>query len=284
MKRILICLLALALLTGCTSAAPPAETTRETVAETTAEPATEPAAEPETIPETTAETTLPEPTELLPPEPTLNPDAGPSDPVFLPPEELSVDASFFDDAVFVGDSVSVMLSYSAAETGELGKAQFLVKESFSMLHAAKYSMNLEYNGTPMHLEDAIAACGAKKVFLMLGTNDMVYMPIGDTLENWRTVIGRIRQAVPGVKIYIQSCMPVYPAGQKGTLNNEVMDTLNEELEFLSMELDCPFLNVALYMKDSNNGLADPYCSDGSVLLNYTGAEVWTYALRSLVTG
>lgn len=201
------------------------------------------------------------------------------DPVSTPPEVSEGTASYFDDAVFVGDSVSLMLSYYAAETGQLGKAQFLVRGSYSVAHALNGTMLMTYRGQQLSLPDAIAATGAKKVFIMLGMNDIGLYGIDTTLENWETLLWAIQKVCPGVEITIQSMTPVYTGGEKGKLNNPNVDAYNARLKAFAEEKGYGWLDIASYMKDATGGLAAAYCSDEYVHLTRDGAAVWVQVLK-----
>lgn len=202
------------------------------------------------------------------------------EPVLAPPEASDGDTAFFDDAVFVGDSVSLMLSYYAADTGLLGDAQFLVRGSYSVSHAVNNSMLMLYQGQEMTLPEAIAATGAKKVFIMLGMNDIGAYGIGKTMDNWAIMLQRIREHAPDVKIYIQSMTPVWTGGEKGALNNRNTDRYNDRLITFAEENDCTYIDIASYMKDSTGGLALGYCSDEYVHLSRAGADTWIKVLKA----
>lgn len=212
-------------------------------------------------------------------DPVDQPDpSDPRAPVKAAPSTAAVSASFFDDAVFIGDSVTLKLSYYATDSGELGKAQFLVRGSYSVGHAANDSMLLTHRGSEMKIEDAVKATGAKKVFMMLGMNDIALYGIDQTIENWGKVVTRIRQTNPGVKIYIQSMTPIWTGGEKGSLNNENMDKYNSRLKAFAQDNDCVFIDIAPYMMDSTGGLATKYCSDSFVHVTDAGAAAWVKVL------
>lgn len=202
------------------------------------------------------------------------------DPVMAPPETARVDASFFDDAVFVGDSVTLKLSYFAVSSGKLGKAQFLTRGSYGVAHAVMDSMLLTYQGQDMKVEDAINATGAKKVFLMLGMNDIGLYGVEDTIENWGKLIKRIKEKCPNVTIYIQSMTPIWTGGEIGDLNNVNMDAYNAKLEVFAKNEGIAFIDVAPYMKDSTGGMATRYCSDNYVHVTDLGAAAWIRVLKA----
>lgn len=199
-------------------------------------------------------------------------------PVLSPPEASEGIAEFYDDAVFVGDSVSLMLSSYAAETGLLGNAQFLVRSSYSVIHAVNNTMLMYFRGEQLPLPEAIAGCGAKKVFIMLGMNDIGAYGISKTMERWEIMLSQIRERNPDVEIYIQSMTPVYTGGENGALNNPNTDSYNKQLVAFAEENGCVYLDIASYMKDSTGGLAEVYCSDEYVHLTRAAAETWIKVL------
>jgi len=201
----------------------------------------------------------------------------PGGPVVAPPEGVG-DVSFYDDAAFIGDSVTLKLYYYTMNNKKLGNATFLTQGSYSMAHAAWGSMLLKYQGQDMSPEDALAAAGVNKVFIMLGMNDIAAYGIDKTIDHWNMVIGRIREKCPDIGIYIQSCTPILTGAEKGALNNANMDEFNSRLNTFASENGCYFIDVASYMKDSTGGLASVYCSDGYVHLSDAGAETWIKVL------
>ena len=202
------------------------------------------------------------------------------DPVMAPPQTARVDSEFFDDAVFVGDSVTLKLSYYAASSGKLGGAQFLTRGSYGVAHAVMDTMLLTYQGKDMAVEDAISATGASKVFLMMGMNDIGLYGIDATIENWGKLIERIEKSCPNVTVYIQSMTPIWTGGEKGDLNNANMDAYNEKLKNFALNNGIEFIDVAPYMKDSTGGMATRYCSDEYVHVTDEGAAAWIRVLKA----
>ena len=202
------------------------------------------------------------------------------DPVMAPPATARVDASFFDDAVFIGDSVTLKLSYYAASSGKLGKAQFLTRGSYGVAHSVMDTMLLTYQGQDMKIEDAINASKAKKVFLMMGMNDIGLYGVDGTIENWGKLIDRIQKSCPNVTVYIQSMTPIWTGGEIGDLNNVNMDAYNAKLEVFAKNEGIDFIDIAPYMKDSTGGMATRYCSDNYVHVTDQGSAAWIRVLKA----
>lgn len=189
---------------------------------------------------------------------------------------------FFDDAAFIGDSITLGLRNYNMEKNQLGKATILCQGSYSVAHAVNNTMYLSYQGQDMTPQDALKACGAKKVFILLGMNDIALYGVDKSLENWAVFVENIRSVNPDIAIYIQSGTPVYTAGQVGGLNNTHMDEYNDRLQTFAMEKGCHYVDVATALKDSTNGLAGKYASDNYVHLTYAACQVWVEVLKNYV--
>ena len=190
---------------------------------------------------------------------------------------------FFDDAAFVGDSITMGLrNYHMNRGYPLGNVTFLCQGSYSVDHAVNDTMFISYQGQDMTVQDALAACGAKKVFIQLGMNDIALHGVDKTLENWGTMIGNIRKKLPDIVIYIQSGTPIFTAGQIGGLNNQRMDAYNERLKVFAQENSCFYVDIATDMKDASNGLKEQYASDNYVHLTYSACALWTKILKNYI--
>ena len=201
------------------------------------------------------------------------------DPIMAAPTQETVDSSFFDDAVFVGDSISLKLSYDTS--GRLGAAQFLVQGSYGVGNAIYDVLPTTYRGnTYTNLEDAIGATGAKKLFIMMGMNDIGLYGIDGTIENWGTLISLIRGVCPDMEIYIQSMTPVWTGGEKGGLTNPNINEYNNKLRVFAEENGCGFIDVAPFMRDATGGLATSFCSDNYVHLSDAGVDMWIKVLKA----
>lgn len=199
-------------------------------------------------------------------------------------ENPAVDSSFFDNVAFVGDSVSLKLSYYAVATGELGNAQFFTAGSLGCANAlwdvSDESVHPSYQGEKMLVEDCIAKSGADKVYIMLGMNDIGLYGIEDTVENYRTLVKRILDKSPSVKIYVQSMTPMTSTSEimGDTLNNPNIKVYNGLLSKMCLENGWTFIDVASVMYDeAGENLKHEYCSDPDGLgVHFTeeGCKIW----------
>lgn len=191
------------------------------------------------------------------------------------------DLSYFDDAVFVGDSVSMSLQFYCASTAALGKAKFLCAGSFSPTNAhapiTEKSVHPLYNGVKVRAEDGVSLYGAKKVYIMLGINSLE--PFNLCVSNMKLLIDKILLKSPDAKIIIQSVTPMTSKSpiKRSTLNNEVIRRYNRELYKMAKENGWYYVNVAEAMCDREGNLKDEYCSDPKTMgihFNYTADKKW----------
>ena len=236
--------------------------------------------------ETEPKETEPKQTEPKETEPAATEPKQTDPPQTQPSEQPNTDSGdvmhFFDDAAFVGDSVSLKLQRYQASTGVFGNATFLTAGSYSVFHAVNDSMFISYRGQQMTPEDALAACGAKKVFILLGMNDIGRSDVGidKTIANWGVFVQRIREKNPDITIYIQSGTPIHSSRDSGLLSNVNMDKYNEKLKAFAAQNGCQFIDIATAMKDANGDLKNEYCSDQYVHLSDAGCVAWISVLRN----
>ena len=200
------------------------------------------------------------------------------------PKTSRVKASYFDDAIFIGDSVSLGLNYYEAANDKLGKAQFLTAGSMGSGNALEpvsaSSIHPRWNGEKMKVEKAVAKSGAKKIYIMLGMNDIAVYGAEKSARNLKTLCKNILMEAPNVKIFLQSVTPRVNQGAKSDntkLNNANITKYNRCLAKICSEEDWYFVNVAEFMFDSTGHLIRSYCSDPDGMgMHFApkGCEAW----------
>lgn len=186
----------------------------------------------------------------------------------LVPQSVAADKSYFDDAAFVGDSVSLKLSYYQAATKALGQAQFFTAGSLgsgnALWEVSEKSYHPSFQGTKMPIEDCIQLSGAKKIYIMLGMNDIAVYGIEGSIRNYKILVERIRQKSPDTVIFVQSMTPMTATSRTAgrNLNNTNIKAYNRRLLETCKEMDWYFVDVSSVMWDaSGEYLNRAYCSD-----------------------
>ncbi len=240
--------------------------------------------------ETEPEQTEPEQTEPEETEPEQTQPGNPGALAGAVPESAPVDGSYFDDAVFIGDSVSLKLAYYEAAVNKLGGAQFLTAGSLGSGNAlwavSSKSVHPTYQGVKMRLEESVPLTGAKKLYIMLGMNDIAVYGINGAVNNMATLIEGILANVPDMEVFIQSMTPIGATSNvasKNGLNNTNIRRYNEALLVMAQSKGWHFVDVASVMYDSNGYLREDYCSDNyDMALHFSnaGCEAWIAYLKT----
>jgi lysophospholipase L1-like esterase len=201
-------------------------------------------------------------------------------------QSTKADPSYLDDAVFIGDSVSLKLkNYVTAkrktDANFFGKARFLTAGSMGSGNALKplssSSIHPSYNGKKALLEDNVAAMGAKKVYIMLGINDIAPYGVDDSVKNMAKLLENIKAKSPNAMIFVQSSTPMIKTMQMTSLNNPNLAAYDLALSKMCKEKGYNYIDVASAMRDSEGNLPLEYCSDPDVLgMHFTdkACEIW----------
>ena len=202
----------------------------------------------------------------------------------------AVDLSYFDDAVLIGDSVTLALQYYCAANGGLGNVTFLSHGSLSARTAlaavSSSSLHPSYRGTKMSIEEGVKQCGAKKVYIMLGINSLAN-GIDSNIGDLKTLVDRILQKSPDATIIIESVTPMTASSTlpSKSLTNSKIYAYNARLQEACQENGWYYLNVAEAVSDANGYLISSYSSDPrgmGIHFSNAGSLAWIDYLKTHV--
>ncbi|MCQ2417431.1 MAG: GDSL-type esterase/lipase family protein [Oscillospiraceae bacterium] len=166
---------------------------------------------------------------------------------------------YFDDALFLGDSRMVGLASFAPIDGAtyyatVGLSTYKIDKSTSEVPGTK----------GQNFQQTLTAKKYGKVYIMLGINE-VGNDFSYTINNYRTLIERIRNAQQDAVIYIMSNLHVSANRSMNdkVVNNTVINNFNAELKNLANEVDAYYLDANHLFDDGNGNLNGDYTSDGT---------------------
>lgn len=180
------------------------------------------------------------------------------EPVFITSEP-----SYFDDALFIGDSRTVGL----CEYGTLKNADYFASTGMSIYKLWEEAVSVETVGR-VTLNELLNVKKYGKIYIMLGINELGYKTEKTIAENKDTII-RLKEKQPDAIIYICANLHVTKArSEKDELiNNKKIDMFNQKLETLTD-------NNSIYYIDVNEEFDD---ENGNLRAECTGDDVHVYA-------
>ena len=233
-------------------------------------------------------------------EPTEEPVSRPPAVDRIDPSKIEIKAddidSYFDDGVFVGNSI--MLGYSKytnkLRAGNipsfLGGLKFFCGGSFGIYNnqytISDKTFHPTYQGVKYKVEDAVGAMGAKKVYLnLMGLNDLAMYGNPSKCSELCTndviwLIEEIERRYEGVEVAVLSATYLTKSrNNMPSLNNENLSKMNQLLLEYCNANGHDFIDIATPLLDDNGCLNDNYSSDGYCHINTSGYKIWTVTLR-----
>nr|WP_325222121.1 GDSL-type esterase/lipase family protein [uncultured Oscillibacter sp.] len=193
------------------------------------------------------------------------------------PETEAVEDTYFDGAVFLGDSRTEGLSlYSGLKTGYFYTAVGATVESVF----SKKNFETE-GGEKVPLLDAVAEQDCDKIYIMLGINELGWSKVKTFHDQYAKLVDRVRADHPEAKIVLQSIPPVSAKqeAKKTYVNNVRIAEYNGVIQALAEEKECYFLDVAACLTGGDGLLPKDLNFDG-IHLNPAGCKVWLNYLRT----
>lgn len=165
----------------------------------------------------------------------------------------------------------------------LSRMNFLAAGSFSANNALwdvnDESVHPVYQGEQRQVWESVSLMGSKRVFLMLGMNDLNITGVEGSCEKYEELIGKIKEKNPDAEIIIMSMTYVLKGKETGKLQNDTIREFNGMLETMAEKNGWGYVNVAEALADGNGDLAEEYCSDGFAHQNPEAYDVWVSVLR-----
>lgn len=195
-----------------------------------------------------------EPSEAAPPAPPSTETVG------ALPEQPRVRSEYFDDAVFVGDSLTTGIKlYDVMSNTTVLAATGIGLESIFTKEAIKIE---EQSYT---IPDALGKITAKKVYIMLGANSL-WGEQSYLIEQYGKILDVLREKAPDAIFYVQSVLPINPeifaTKYKSGISNADIASFNTALSALAAEKNCYYLDVASVFCDENGAMPAEYTPDG----------------------
>ncbi len=182
--------------------------------------------------------------------------------MYFAPEKgnfVTVDRSYFDDALFVGDSRST----GFCNYGTLKNADYFACVGMSVYNISKKASTVG-NSKGQLFADFITKKQYGKVYVMLGFNECGYVKI-NTVKKYAELLKKIKAAQPNAKIFIEANLLVTAECSETDKysHNPDLIQLNNMFSELADGEDIFYIDPNPIFADANGYLDPQYTGDGT---------------------
>ena len=182
------------------------------------------------------------------------------------------DNSFFQDAVFIGDSRTEGL-------GNSGLMGFYAYKGL-MVDTVFTKQVVNDGGQKLTVIDALKKHKFGKIYIMLGVNELGWASEDVFIKRYGKLVDEIKKIEPISKIYVQSILPVSKAkSDKGVYTNDRIRLYNRLIKEMCAEKGVKYLDVYQAVVNSSGALPDDAAVDG-VHLKMAYCKKWANYLRA----
>lgn len=192
--------------------------------------------------------------------------------IVVPEQASAVDDSYFEDAVFIGDSrMQGFRNLSGITKGSFVTAVGMELENF---YTDSQIATAAGNVTVL---DALKNINFSKIYMMLGTNELGAYDMSQVRESYRQVLADIKQlsSSPDPIVYVYSVIyvdePLVTTGDY--VNNTNVDAVNMEILTMCKEEGYHYINLNEVLSNGYHGLISGAAEDG-IHLNTDYCKEW----------
>ncbi len=192
------------------------------------------------------------------------------------PISTAVNSTYFSDALFIGDSLTVGFGTSSG----CPAVGFYAKVGATAATARTDNTAVTIDGNNHTIIDALKTSSFSKVYIMFGINDINLKP-SKFKENYINVINDIQSYNPSAIIYIQSILPINEECDYGeNISNDTIREKNNILRQIAEDKKCIYINVREIFENGDNTYKSDMWSEDGLHLNSKGYSNWYTYLKS----
>lgn len=191
-------------------------------------------------------------------------------------EFVNVDVSYFDDALFIGDSRTVALR----AFGSFPNAHYFARTGIGINSLFEYPATDE--ATNVSLKYRLSERQYGKIYIMIGVNDLSYGTLTSFADSYFSAIDTIREYQPNAIIYVQSIVGITEKEERyspNRFNNQTVLNRNAILKARCNDESIVYLDLFSVYADESGYLNPEYSADGlHIKPDYT--YIWEDFLKS----
>ncbi|MEG0276366.1 MAG: GDSL-type esterase/lipase family protein [Coprobacillus sp.] len=192
------------------------------------------------------------------------------------PKNLIVENSYFDDAVFIGDS---RMEGLVLNTGLSNVTSY----TYNGLTVDDFSTKsvVNKNGTKISIVEALKEVHFKKVYIMFGTCEIGWTYHNVFIEKYSKIIDEIKSVNPKTIIYLQEIIPVSKevSTSHNYIKNKKISEYNILIRKMAKQKQVFYIDLSNAVAMSDGSLPEEVSIDG-IHLKKAYCEKWLTYLKS----
>lgn len=192
------------------------------------------------------------------------------------PESERVHSRYFDDAVFVGDSITEGIKlYSLMENATVIASKSV---NLSTIYTAKV---IKAEGGNITIMEALEKASPAKIYILIGANSLA-ADIDSFIGGYGDIIDDIKAMHPQSLLYVQSILPITKAlsQQRPEIANSKIDECNARLRTLAGEKKVYYVDVAESFKGEDGYLPNEASPKDGMHFGTTYYKKWFEYLKT----
>lgn len=204
--------------------------------------------------------------------PTPEPEPTPKPVSFDEPvaESGRVSSSYFDNAVFVGDSITDGVTLY----GVMNNATVLAGTGINLdtVYTSGVIKDMQ-TGARSSIMDNLAGARFERVYILLGGNEVRDIEKDIFIKRYDRLLDSVRETQPDAVIYVQSITPVLTDNQYAMRNDRISE-YNEALQELCREKQVYYLDIAEALTAEDGTLQPEYAAVDGMHFQPAGYTAW----------
>lgn len=184
-------------------------------------------------------------------------------------ESAAQDNSYFDNCVFIGDSIT------------FGLSSYEVVPASSVY--ASMGMNITNAGTElvetpygkMTVIEALEKRMPENIYIMLGSNGAAWMTVGEMYSQYTDFVAKVKAVCAEARIFLISVPPVSSKkeeSKESPILNSDIDSFNERLLDYASGRNYYYIDINSYFKDDSGKLPSSYAENDGLHFKFSAYE------------
>lgn len=189
------------------------------------------------------------------------------------PVSVKAGKGYFDDTLFIGDSLTLALSYYPIIEDNV---EFCAYKSITPMQFVNNTKIEVSNNEEVAIWDEVCKKRPEKIYILLGTNALASGSNSSFILYYDKLIEMIKEQFPDATIYIEGIPPVTSkvSMERITLTNGRIRKINVEIAKMATERGCYYIDLYKALADEDNCLPNDIAQEDGIHMNEEGCRKW----------